>query len=550
MILFNSRALIDTSRLNSVIWNTAVYARISEEEGIKSITDSIANQKRILKEYAYQHDLNVVKYYEDDGFRGGSFNRPAFKQMISDIDKGLINCVLVKDLSRFGREHIDTDHYLERYFPLKGVRFISAIQRLDSVADPERMNSIEVPLINIFNEQYLKQVSNSTKASLMIKRKEGKFVGAKVPYGYLRSKEDKHKLIIDDEVYNNVRSIFDWYISYVSMKEITKRLNSANILPPASYRKMKNDITINPNTIWSSVTIKGILIQEIYTGDMVQGKTYSYNCKINKREPLPREKWDIVKDTHESIVSREQFDMAQSLLMRKAKPTKSNTDTIPSIYAGFLTCSDCGKKMVRNTAYYTDKTAGKTAYNRYVCSTYKKLGSKACASHLIREDVLNDILFDVLDTMINSIVNVSKAMRKAESTKLNKQIALLENDKYKVCKKIKRTSKLLEGLYADYKEEIISLSEYKDMKISFESRRDKLVSKTEMLNKQMIQLESDGNIQSKDVEKYLSYESIVQIDRKTLIDLVDEIIIDKDRNITINLNAQDELKKYCSFLDM
>lgn len=550
MILFNSNALLDTSRLNSVIWNTAVYTRISEEEGLKSITNSIANQKKILKEYAYQHDLNVVKVYEDDGFRGGSFNRPAFKQMISDIDKGIINCVLVKDLSRFGREHIDTDHYLERYFPLKGVRFISAIQRLDSVADPERMNSIEVPLINIFNEQYLKQVSNSTKASLMIKRKEGKFVGSTLPYGYLRSKEDKHKLVIDDEVYKNIQNIFDWYINYVSMNEIAKRLNENNVLPPASYRKMKNGKTINTSTKWSSVTIKGILTQEIYTGDMVQGKTYSYNCKINKRESLPRDKWDIVKDTHEPIVSREQFNISQSLLMRKAKPTKSNVDTIPSIYAGFLTCSDCGKKMIRNTAYYTDKTAGKTAYNRYVCSIYKKLGSKACASHLIREDVLNDILLDVLNTMIQSIVNVSKAMKKADNSKLNKQIALLDNDKYKVREETKKTSKLLEGLYADYKEEIISLSEYKDMKLSFEIRRDNLMSKTGRISQQISQLESDGNIQSENIERYLSYEGIIQIDRKILIDLIDEISVDKDRNITINLNAQDELKKYCSFLDM
>jgi site-specific DNA recombinase len=341
--VLHNNALIDTSRLNSVLWNTAVYTRISEEEGLKTVTDSIANQKKILKEYAYQHNLNVIKFYEDDGFRGGSFNRPAFKQMIIDIEKGIINCVLVKDLSRFGREHIDTDHYLERYFPLKGVRFISAIQRLDSVADPERMNSIEVPLINIFNEQYLKQVSNSTKASLMIKRKEGKFVGSNVPYGYVRSKEDKHKLVVDDEVYKNVQSIFTWYINYVSMKEIAKRYNSKNVLPPASYSKMNNEKPINPNIEWSSVTIKSILTQEIYMGDMVQGKTYSYNCKINKREPLPRENWDIVKGTHAPIVSKEQFNMAQSLLMRKAKPVRSTTDTIPSIYSGFLTCSVCGK---------------------------------------------------------------------------------------------------------------------------------------------------------------------------------------------------------------
>jgi site-specific DNA recombinase len=549
-VIHNNNALIDTSYINSVIWNTAIYTRISEEEGLKTATDSIANQKKILNEYAYQHGLKVFKTYEDDGFRGGSFNRPAFKQMINDIDNGLINCVLVKDLSRFGREHIDTDHYLERYFPMKGVRFISAIQRLDSVADPQRMNSIEVPLINIFNEQYLKQVSNSTKASLMIKRKEGKFVGSKVPYGYIRSKEDKHKLIINDDVYKNIQSIFDWYINYVSMKEITKRLNALGILPPASYRKLKSGKLINKDSKWNSVAIKAILTQEIYTGDMVQGKTYSYNCKINKREPLPREKWDIVKNTHEPIISKEQFELAQALLAKKAKPVKSTIKSIPSIYSGFLTCADCGKKMIRNTAYYTGKSNCRTAYNRYVCSTYKKLGSEACSSHLIREDVLNDIVLDVLKTMISSLVNAKETMQKIESSRLNKQVALLENDKYKVSEKLKKTNKLLEGLYSDYKEEIISLSEYKDMKKSFENRHDELIFKKATINDQMLQLKSEGNLQSKDIENYLSYEGITQIDRNILINLADEIIVDNNRNITINLNAEDELKKYCSFLDM
>ena len=152
--------------------------------------------------------------------------------------------------------------------------------------------------------------------------------------------------------------------------------------------------------------------------------------------------------------------------------------------------------------------------------------------------------------MIKSTVDVSEAMKKAENTRMNKQIALLENDKYKVNTEIKKTTKLLEGLYADYKEEIISLSEYKDMKVSFESRRDDLINNVGKISKQISQLETDGNMHSDNIEKYLSYESIVQIDRKILIDLIDEIVVDKDRNITVNLNAQDELKKYCSFLDM
>lgn len=178
--------------LNAMDWNTAIYVRISEEERIKSLGDSITNQKQILKIHAEKNDLNIVKVFTDEGQKGGTFNRPAFKAMLKEIENGKINCVLVKDLSRFGREHIEGDYYLEKLFPSKGVRFISLIERIDSVADPERMNSIEIPIINLFNEQYLRQVSNSTKASLMIKRKEGKYVTPIVPYGYLRSPEDKY----------------------------------------------------------------------------------------------------------------------------------------------------------------------------------------------------------------------------------------------------------------------------------------------------------------------------------------------------------------------
>ncbi len=212
--MFNANAVMNTDIIENANWNTAIYVRISEEEKKKTITDSIKNQKEILQSYAAVHRLNVYKVYEDDGVRGGSFNRPAFNDMLRDIEAGYINCVLVKDLSRFGREHIDADHYLERYFPQKGVRFISVIQGLDSVADPHRMNSIEVPMLNIFNEQYLRQVSNSTKASLMIKRKEGKFVGSIVPYGYKRDPKDKHHLVIDEEACTVVRDIFKWFLEY------------------------------------------------------------------------------------------------------------------------------------------------------------------------------------------------------------------------------------------------------------------------------------------------------------------------------------------------
>ena len=546
--MFNVSAVMNAEIIENANWNTAIYVRISEEEKKKSITDSIENQKEILHEYAAVHHLNIYGVYEDDGVRGGSFNRPAFKKMIRDIEAGYVNCVLVKDLSRFGREHIDADHYLERYFPKKGVRFISVIQGLDSVADPHRMNSVEVPMLNIFNEQYLRQVSNSTKASLMMKRKEGKFVGSIVPYGYMRNPKDKHHLVIDKEIYTVVQDIFKWFLDYTSLNEIAACLNKKGILSPCAYRNSKNG---KPRKVsnWTHMVIKGILMQEIYTGDMVQGKTYSYNCKVNKREPLPRDKWDIVENTHEAIVEKTVFKQAQSLLNRKSKPKKTAKKTHPSIFSGFLICKECGKKMVRNTAYYTNEYGERIAYNRYVCSTSKKYGTSVCGSHLICEDVLKDILLDVIDTMVSNVMDVSETIRKAQRIKLKKQIGILETQLYTTTQSIQKLSKRITGLYADYKDEIISLAEYKDMKEKFTDDKGRLENQQDSIRDQMLMLETTGNAPCEAVQHYMRFRDITDINRNVLSQLVNEIYVDSERNITVNFIFKDEIKKYCSIMD-
>lgn len=546
--MFNANAVMNTDIIENVNWNTAIYVRVSDEEKKKTITDSIENQKEILQQYAAVHRLNVYKVYEDDGVRGGSFNRPAFNAMLRDIEAGYINCVLVKDLSRFGREHIDADHYLERYFPQRGVRFISVIQGLDSVADPHRMNSIEVPMLNIFNEQYLRQVSNSTKASLMIKRKEGKFVGSIVPYGYKRDPKDKHHLVIDEEACTVVRDIFKWFLEYTSLNEIAVRLNNMGVLSPSACRRSKSARPLKASC-WTHMGIKGILTQPIYTGDMVQGKTYSYNCKVNKRQPLPEEKWDITPDTHEAIIEKAAFRQVQSLLERKSKPKRTEKKTPPSVFAGFLICKDCGEKMVRNTAYYINELGERVAYNRYVCSTAKKYGAKVCGTHLIREDVLKEILLDVIDTLVSSVMNVAETISKAERGKLKKQIGILENQLYVNTQSIQKLNERISGLYGDYKDEIISLTEYKDMKARFADDKARIETQQVSIREQIRSLETTGDVPCEAVRHYMRFSDIADIDRSVLSQLVDEIYVDGDKNISVNFKFRDEIRQYCAVLD-
>lgn len=529
----------------SIKWNTAIYVRISEEERVKSYSASIANQKSILTSYALDNGLNIIEVYADDGFKGGNFNRPFFKRMIADIDIGLINCVLVKDLSRFGREHIEGDYYLERYFPSKGIRFISLHESLDSVKDPVRMNSIEIPLINIFNEQYLRQVSNATKASLKIKRKEGKFVGAKVPYGYMRSNEDKYKLITDFEVKHNVENIFKWFLSCENFSRIVNKLNAMDVLSPTDYRKKLNKKPIKIVGHWSIGHVKAILNQPIYTGDMVQGRTYSYNHKAGIRLPLPKEQWTIVKDTHEAIISKIDYENVQSLINSSVKPSTSKNKLKPSILSGFLVCSECGKKMIRSTSSYDEKV-----YHKFICSTYKKYGAKACSSHLIREDVMLDIALCTLNTIIMSVLDIEKALISAQDAEMKKKIAIMQKHYQNVKESLNNIIQLKMGLYSDYKLNVISLDEYRDMKEDFEKQYTTKKQQLSSQEKQILELKSSNWLENESFNRYRQYyDGIKQLDRKIIVSLIDTIIVDDDRNIKIRFKFQDEIKKYKSIFD-
>ena len=533
------------NELKETKWSAAIYVRISEEERNKELSNSIANQTNLLAEYASKKNINVHKIYEDDGYSGGNFKRPGFKKLMSDINMGIVNCILIKDLSRFGREHIEGDFYLEKYFPQKGVRFISLHERLDSLKDPVRMNSIEIPLINIFNEQYLRQVSNATKASLKLKRKEGQFVGAITPYGYLRSPEDKYKLIVDEEKRHIVVKIFNDYISHNNMSRIAQELNSMKISSPANRRRQLARKELKPDSTWTTSTIRTILTQQIYTGDMVQGKTYSYNYKVDKREPLPEDKWDIVENTHEALISKIDFEKVQVLLNRKVKPKKSRNDTQPSIFSGFIVCSDCGEKMIRSTSVSNGVT-----YHKFICSTYKKYGSEACSCHLIQEDVLFEIVQDALNKLVFSIIDLEKRISSATEKEKEKNIILLKNEQKRYKENIREILSLKIELYSDYKLEIITLFEYHDMKAGFDAKYKEQEECIKDIEKQITKFQNENFSDNMFLDRFQPYiQGVTRLTRKMIIDFIAEIVVDNEKNIKIKFKFEDELKKYHSIFE-
>lgn len=517
-------------------WKTAIYTRVSEQES-DSDRNSIRHQVEILKSLATKKGLSINKEYTDNGKSGGSFDRPAFNEMITDIQAGLINCVMVKDLSRFGREHIDANYFIEKLFPRFGIRIVTAIEGFDSFEDNARMSGIEVPLINLFNDHYLHEVSNSTRASLKVKMKEGKFVGTLEPYAYMRSREDKHKLIIDSSVSENVKNIFRWYLEGASLSGIAKRLNALGIDNPSTWRAKKHQRTAKKSA-WQSQNIAVILSNEVYIGDMVQGKTSSPNRKVDLRMNIPPDQWIVVKNTHDPIISRKDFYIVQELMRVQTKPQNTHLSSCKlSLFAGVLFCNECGKAMKR----HIKQNARPPHDMRYFCSTYLTLGKHFCKSHYILETDIYCAVEQHIKKLLSDLQNaVSCTQNRDKRTKLLRSM----NFKiYRLTHDMNQNKRLKNELYVDLKRCIISEDEFADIKLMFDKRIAKIESERSALEKELDRVK-EGKSADPVVCSILSYIGFDNITRAMIIELVDKIVVEQNRTVKVSFKNMKDIRKY------
>ena len=344
---------------------TAFYIRLSVEDN-KNRGNSIEHQQMLLKNFvAVNPEFHVVKTYIDNGKTGTNFERPAFQEMIQDIEAGKIQCVIVKDLSRLGRNYIDTGYYIQSYFPAYKVRFIALNENFDT--EKEDSNNILLPVLNMINESYALDTSKKIKEQAARDMRAGKFIGARPPYGYKKSPDDCHKLIVDEETAPVVKQIFQWVLEGISYDKIAVMLNEAGVMTPSHYMK-KQGIISNQNLIgqgyWQTFTIAKIVRSEIYTGDMVQGKSVTLQHKKIKTD---KKDWIVVKNTHEAIISKEVFEKAQQCRMeidKKNKP-KNKTPYRENVLKGKIFCQCCGKNL--NRGRKITKTKGEIYY--FFCIT-------------------------------------------------------------------------------------------------------------------------------------------------------------------------------------
>ena len=370
------------------IRKTALYCRLSQDDGIEDDSNSIQNQKAILQKFAEDHHFPSPCFYVDDGFSGGNFQRPAFQQMISDMENGEIGIIVTKDLSRLGRNQLHTGLYIEERFPMFGVRYIAINDNVDT--DSSESNDL-MPFKNLFNEWFIRDTSRKIRAVLKAKAERGERLGTRAPYGYRKDPGTK-KLIVDEEAASIVRRIFAMCASGNGPSQIARILKKEQILTPTMYAYTKYGIThVGLDTQrpyhWSGDTVADMLENEIYLGNTVNMKHSSRSYKDKRRVEHPREECLVFENTHPALITREVWDMVQRARKNKRRLTKMEEQ---NKYSGLVFCADCGSNMVLHRAHTMS-----ASYNHFTCRTYKKDG-EACTGHYIRECILDEIVLEDL----------------------------------------------------------------------------------------------------------------------------------------------------------
>lgn len=519
----------------NIVFYVALYIRLSREDGDKEESDSVSNQKKLLVEYIEDKEDFVLKdIYVDDGYTGTNFRRPDFNRMITDIEERKVNCVIVKDLSRFGRDYIDTGRYLERFFPEKGVRFISISDGIDSM---KQAYDMLLPIKNIFNEQYARDISKKVQATVRMKQQSGEFIGAFTSYGYKKSPADKNKLIIDEYAAGVVRRIFDMYISGIGKQKIARILTDEGVLCPSVYKRTNGELYKNSNfrdaCYWTYSTVNSILHREIYIGNMVQGT--KHQIMRGRQNRVPKEDWIIVENTHEPIIDQDTWDKAQKLLQRRTRDLDLTTNQ--NIFAGFIRCGDCDAAMTKISWIRAD--GSKT--NSFYCGTYKRHGNRYCSPHTLPFRVLEQIILEDLNKIIGSIQNLEQMAKEQPVRKkwdaenqIKEQISRLETE-------LTKTKRLKQSLYEDYKDELLSKEEYLDYYREYADKEKLLQKKIKDLQEKQ-KLDIHRGLESSWVTRLLQLRKIETLDRSIIVEMIDRILVYDNQRIRIIYNFSNELQ--------
>ena len=519
------------------IWNATLYLRLSRDDGDKEESGSITGQRELLRDYISQHpELREYAIRIDDGFSGSTFERPGFQKMIEDVKAGRTDCIVVKDLSRFGRNYLDAGEYIEKIFPFLGVRFIAVNDNYDSLGERKSSDDLIIPFKNLINEAYCRDISMKIRPQLEIKRKNGQFLGSFAAFGYLKDEQDKNKLVVDQYAADIVRDIFKWKLEGISPQDIADALNKLGVLSPMEYKrslgmKYTTSFKTSAKAAWSAGTVIRILKNPIYTGVLIQGKETTPSYKVHKRIAKDKSEWTVIEDSHEAIISEIDFDSVQKVL--KCDTRRSPDDKAVGLFSGMLFCGDCGASMVRKTV-----PAGEKKYVYYVCSAHKQ--DKSCSPHRMRDTALEEIVLDSLRQHIREVVNMSELLditdtaplRTAQAQKVQRQL-----DKKR--EEYEKLQKLLMSLYENLTDGVIDREEYARLKASFTARADEAERQMDALRESLNDIQSHG-AENVWMNEFIKRQELASLDRAVVVALIDKILIYSNDVVEIIYRWQDE----------
>lgn len=526
-------------------YKAAIYIRVSKDDGDKMESNSISNQRTLIRSYLENKpDIEICSERVDDGYSGVSFDRPAVKAMLSDIRNGSVNCVIVKDLSRFGRNYIETGRYIEQLFPFMGVRFIAINDGFDSACKQSQADDMIIPFKNLINDAYSRDISVKVRSGQNIRRLRGDYIGAFPLYGYFRSEENKYKLETDHYAAMTIRDIFRWKIQGMSNQGIAKRLNTMGILSPLEYKRMlgwaySTSFQLQPVAKWSAASVMRILKNEIYTGTMIQGKESSPNYKVKKRFKKPQTEWIKVADTHEAIISKDDFFLVKRLLAADTRTSPDNDDL--HLFSGLLKCAGCNHGMVRRPV----KSGGKT-YVYYMCRTQKEDKNKCSGKCRIDEIRLTAYVLKILQKQIQTSSDMNEILDYINSLPL-KQVDVKKAD-LRIEKKqeeYSRCQKLMIELYEDYKNGIVNRENYFAWKSNYEENCHQIEESVQILKQERWDLINNYELQNRWIEEFKKSKNIHELSRPILASLIEKIDVIDRNTIKVYFTFQPEYE--CAF---
>lgn len=504
-------------------YKAALYCRLSVDDGNFGGSVSIETQKILLEQYCKDHKITDYKFYCDDGCSGTNFDRPSFKKMLSDIDEGKINLVIVKDLSRFGRNYVVAGMYVQR-FTDSNIRFIAADDNYDSLVNSD---DLLFPIKNVVNEMYARDVSKKTKAAKKAKARDGQFIGSKAPFGYKIDPNDRHHLIVDEPAAQVVKRIFRLASEGVGYNKMAKIFREEKVLTPIAYFNLNNPDYFKSDYWrkefdWHVTSIRAILNNEVYLGKLVYGKQRNKSMKSKEKVRNPKEDWIVVENCHEPIITQELWDTVHKILNAKHRPAKAGE---VQMFAGLLYCSDCGHCLT-----YSQKQRKDGSYHgAYSCWMYKTHGKEYCASHYITFDTIYElVLIDIQRNLFQYRKNTDKfksiLSRKyqSDSQKQAEQITLEYEQKQKRCEEL---DKIISRLYEDNVLGRIGDERYESMSQSYELEQVEIKKALPILKSKIDELKRQSDCADNFINVIKKYTIIDKLDAAILNELIDKIVV-------------------------